>query len=96
MSSKEQGGNLGQVGPGDMVAEFEQALFALEAGALCLEPVKTRFGVHVVRAGRREEPNCFRMNSSLQRLPTIWKKRAGDEQWPNISLSLHPMPVWKG
>jgi peptidyl-prolyl cis-trans isomerase C len=57
--SKEQGGNLGQVGPGDMVAEFEQALFALEAGALCLEPVKTRFGVHVVRAGRREEPQLL-------------------------------------
>ncbi|HMT43135.1 MAG TPA: peptidylprolyl isomerase [Chakrabartia sp.] len=54
--SKEQGGNLGQVRPGDMVAPFEEALFALDAGALCPEPVKTRFGVHIIRAGRRAEP----------------------------------------
>ena len=53
--SKEQGGNLGQIGPGQTVPEFEAALFSLEPGALCGEPVKTRFGVHVIRAGRREE-----------------------------------------
>lgn len=54
--SKEQGGNLGQVGKGQMVLPFEQALFALAENALCLQPVKTRFGVHVVRSGRRAEP----------------------------------------
>jgi len=53
--SKEQGGNLGQIGPGQTVAPFEKALFALEEGALCPDPVKTRFGVHVVRAGRKIE-----------------------------------------
>jgi peptidyl-prolyl cis-trans isomerase C len=53
--SKEQGGNLGQIGPGDTVEPFEAALFALEEGALCPDPVKTRFGIHVIRAGRRVE-----------------------------------------
>ncbi len=53
--SKEQGGNLGQIGKGQTVAEFEEALFALGAGELCGEPVRTRFGVHVIRAGRRAE-----------------------------------------
>lgn len=53
--SKEQGGNLGQIGPGQTVAEFEAALFALGEGELCGEPVKTRYGVHVIRAGRRQE-----------------------------------------
>jgi peptidyl-prolyl cis-trans isomerase C len=53
--SKEQGGNLGQIGPGQTVAPFEEALFALAEGALCPDPVKTRFGVHVIRAGRRLE-----------------------------------------
>lgn len=53
--SKEQGGNLGQIGPGQTVQEFEDALFALEEGMLHPEPVKTRFGVHVIRAGRRIE-----------------------------------------
>ncbi|HMO73885.1 MAG TPA: peptidylprolyl isomerase [Sphingopyxis sp.] len=53
--SKEQGGNLGQIGKGQTVAEFEAALLALDEGQLCSEPVRTRFGVHVIRAGRRVE-----------------------------------------
>ncbi|WP_341711070.1 peptidylprolyl isomerase [Erythrobacter sp.] len=53
--SKEQGGNLGQIGKGQTVAEFEKALFALSEGELCREPVKSPFGVHVIRAGRRVE-----------------------------------------
>lgn len=51
--SKEQGGNLGQIGPGQTVKEFEAVLFGLGEGELHSEPVKTRFGVHVIRAGRR-------------------------------------------
>ena len=53
--SREQGGNLGQVGPGQMVAPFEEALFALPENTLCTQPVKTRFGVHIIRSGRRAE-----------------------------------------
>lgn len=53
--SKEQGGNLGQIGPGQTVKEFEDVLLKLPAGKLHPEPVKTRFGVHVIRAGRRVE-----------------------------------------
>ncbi|HMS20812.1 peptidylprolyl isomerase [uncultured Sphingorhabdus sp.] len=51
--SREQGGNLGQIGPGQTVKEFEDVLFDLGEGELHPEPVKTRFGVHVIRAGRR-------------------------------------------
>jgi len=51
--SKEQGGNLGQIGPGQTVKEFEDVLFGLGEGELHPDPVKTRFGVHVIRAGRR-------------------------------------------
>jgi peptidyl-prolyl cis-trans isomerase C len=53
--SREQGGNLGQIGRGQTVTEFEQALFTLCEGELYSEPVRTRFGVHVIRAGRRVE-----------------------------------------
>lgn len=53
--SGQQGGNLGQVGPGQMVKPFEEALFALAENTLCTQPVKTRFGVHVIRSGRRAE-----------------------------------------
>jgi len=53
--SKEQGGMLGQIAPGSLVPEFEEVLFALAPGALHPAPVRSRFGVHVIRAGRREE-----------------------------------------
>jgi peptidyl-prolyl cis-trans isomerase C len=53
--SRERGGNLGQVGPGQMVKPFEQALFALPEHTLCSDPVRTRFGVHVIRSGHRAE-----------------------------------------
>lgn len=53
--SREQGGNLGQVQPGMMVKPFEAALFALDADTLCPDPVRTPFGVHVIRSGRRAD-----------------------------------------
>lgn len=51
--SAEQGGNLGQLGPGQTVSEFETFLFNLEAGQLCPVPVKTRYGAHVLQLGRK-------------------------------------------
>lgn len=45
----------GQVTRGRMVRPFEEALFALPENTLCPQPVKTRFGVHVIRSGRRVE-----------------------------------------
>jgi peptidyl-prolyl cis-trans isomerase C len=53
--SREQGGNLGQVQAGQMVKPFEEALFALPSDTLCLGPVRTRFGVHMIRSGHRIE-----------------------------------------
>ena len=53
--SREQGGNLGQVQAGQMVKPFEEALFAMPSDTLCANPVRTRFGVHVIRSGHRIE-----------------------------------------
>ncbi len=47
--SREQGGRLGQIGPGDTVPEFEQALELLGAGETGPRPVVSRFGYHVIR-----------------------------------------------
>jgi peptidyl-prolyl cis-trans isomerase C len=51
--SARHGGNLGQVGPGQTVAEFEQALRRMSPGKVRL--VETRYGFHVVRLDRRIE-----------------------------------------
>jgi peptidyl-prolyl cis-trans isomerase C len=51
--SKDSGGNLGQIGPGQTVPEFEAALPGLPVGAVAPAPVITRFGLHIVRVARR-------------------------------------------
>lgn len=48
--SASKGGDLGRVESGMMVESFEQALFKLEEeGAVTQEPVKTRFGYHIIK-----------------------------------------------
>lgn len=54
-SSASNGGNLGQVSLGQTVPEFETFLVNLEPGQLCPVPVRTRYGVHVLRLDRRIE-----------------------------------------
>jgi peptidyl-prolyl cis-trans isomerase C len=50
--SGQHGGNLGQIGRGDTVPEFEQALFRLHPPGILREVVKTRFGFHIVAIDR--------------------------------------------
>lgn len=54
-SSAQDGGRLGQILLGDTVPEFEKAMTALAEGQLCATPVKSRFGVHVLRLDRKIE-----------------------------------------
>ena len=49
--SASQGGDLGRVEPGDMVEEFEEALFSLGEGEVS-EPVRSPFGIHIIEATR--------------------------------------------
>lgn len=53
--SSQHGGNLGQIGPGQTVEEFERALRDMAIGAVHPYPVETRYGLHVVRLDRRIE-----------------------------------------
>jgi peptidyl-prolyl cis-trans isomerase D len=47
--SKTNGGELGYVSKGEMVPQFEAALFALKKGELTQEPVRTQFGFHAIK-----------------------------------------------
>ena len=48
--SKTKGGELGWVKKGEMVPQFEEALFNLKQGELTAEPVRSPFGYHAIKA----------------------------------------------
>lgn len=56
--SAKQGGNLGQLGPGQTVPEFDAALRGMTVG-VHLRPVESRYGLHVVRLDRRIDGRDF-------------------------------------
>lgn len=47
--SASEGGDLGRIEPGSMVEPFENALFALEEEGELTDPVRTRFGYHIIK-----------------------------------------------
>lgn len=66
--SGKEGGRLGQVSRGDTVPEVETFLVALEAGQLCPVPVKSRYGVHVLRLDHKIEGRQLPFDAVQQRI----------------------------
>ncbi len=68
--SKSRGGDLGAFGKGAMIPDFEKPLLALEPGSYTAEPVKTRFGWHIILlhgTGRPPAPQFVQVRGPLAR-----------------------------
>ena len=52
--SGQEGGDLGEFGPGQMVKEFDTVVFSAEVGKV-VGPVQTQFGYHLIEVTSRTD-----------------------------------------
>lgn len=79
--SAEVGGNLGQLGRGDTVPEFERVVFTMNAGEILPRLVETRFGLHIVRVQRRIAGKLQPYEQVAEQIASLLKASCQDAAW---------------
>ena len=65
-SNKDKGGDLGYFNKGVMVSEFEEAAYKLKLNKYTTEPVKTKFGYHIIlKTGEKEKASLDDSRNSI-------------------------------
>ncbi len=66
-SNKEKGGDLGYFDPNDMVEEFKDAVIKLKKGEYTKEPVKTKFGYHIIlKTDQKEKESLDKVKDKIK------------------------------
>lgn len=80
--SRQSGGELGWVSPGQMVPEFEQAMQQLAVGEVS-QPVRSAFGWHVIQVEARQEADMTASHRRQQVRQLLAERRFEEEveQW---------------
>jgi peptidyl-prolyl cis-trans isomerase C len=69
--SKANGGNLGEFGKGQMVPEFDVAVFSMQVGEITSEPVKTQFGYHLIKLNEKNEAKVTPLDEIREELKGV-------------------------
>lgn len=91
-----RGGNLGDFGRGQMVPEFDTAVFELEVGTITKAPVKTQFGYHLIKLNSKSEPSVMPYEDIAPQLSEMVlneKRREAYERKINQLKILYPVEL---
>ena len=94
--SKENGGGLGEFTRGQMVPEFDEAVFAMGEGEISAAPVKTQFGYHLIKLNARSESKVLALNEIRDELYGMLineKRRAAFESKVNQLKIMYPVDM---
>lgn len=85
--SASNGGDLGWVSPSDMVAEFDEALFAMEVNTTS-DPVKTQFGYHIIQLNEIKAPELEVFEAVKDEIVSALQAREAENLFVNTTDSL--------
>ncbi len=80
-----QGGDLGLVNRGVMVKPFEDALFAMEKGAISDEPVRSRFGYHIIKLEEIQTERVKEFDEVREEILKAEQRRLAEERFTELS-----------
>ena len=94
--SKANGGNLGDFGKGQMVPEFDVAVFAMEVGEISEAPVATQFGYHLIKLNAKNAAEAMPYEEICEEIKDALlqeKRRAAYESKINQLKILFPVEI---
>lgn len=86
--SAAMGGNLGQIGRGDTVPEFEHAVFAAKEGVVHPNLVHTRHGLHIIRVTRHVPGRVLDFAQVVGGIAQALRAAARDTAWRHYAGAL--------
>ena len=94
--SGQRGGNLGDFGRGQMVPEFDKAVFELEVNEVTKTPIKTQFGYHLIKLNSKSESTVMpyaEIAPQLTEMVLNEKRREAYEKKINQLKILYPVEL---
>ncbi|HRE32280.1 MAG TPA: peptidylprolyl isomerase, partial [Candidatus Berkiella sp.] len=83
------GGDLAWLTPGEMFPDFEKAAFALDKTGQVSEPLKTQYGIHIIKLLERKNEKLKPFIDVKNEVIAQYKKQAAEEQFVNLADELN-------
>lgn len=94
--SGKEGGSLGDFGRGQMVPEFDAAVFEMNVGEITESPVKTQFGYHLIKLNSKKDseiPEYSTLAQGIKEGLLGEKRRKAYESKINQLKILYPVDI---